>query len=127
MRKGVKWLRKLGIELFICMSIALVLFQTSRRKKFKIRNLRESLCEGLLQAGALIIITITSAQRLNLLLSQLLRRKTMMVRDKKEHVKAATQELKRSGEKKLELVSAYCPAWVNELVLCFECVAEYHK
>ena len=63
LRKGVKWLTKLGIQLMLGMTIvnALVLFQTSRGRKINIRNLRESIYESMLQTDAQIISTITRA------------------------------------------------------------------
>ena len=54
LKKGVKWFRKLGIELLLNMTIAnaLVLFQTSHGRKINIRNFKESICESMLQPDA---------------------------------------------------------------------------
>ena len=71
LRKGVKWFKKLGIELLLGMTFvnALVLFETSRGRKINIRNFRESICESMLQADR--VSAQLPEQHLNLLLIQL--------------------------------------------------------
>ena len=99
LRKGVKWLTKLGIQLMLGMTIvnALVLFQTSRGRKINIRNLRESIYESMLQTDAQIISTITRATPQSVTHTIVLK-KTKIVRDKEEVVKDTIQELAKKME-----------------------------
>ena len=128
LRKGVKWFRKLGIELLHGMAIvnAFIIYNHVAENKIKIRSFRECVTKRLL--------------RLNEQRHDRSRSKAHTLHTKKTeggkkvrrackicYAKIRDESGCSAARKKLKLVSTYCTSCPNEPFMCIECFGEQHK
>lgn len=117
MRKGIKWYRKLGVELLLGTSIvnALVVYKIATKKTVNIRRFRE------LIAAKLLGLSEDFAVRRNNLGKSLRRACKRCYANKRE-------ELERSKVRaNLRKPTTFCPSCPGQPQLCSECFNILHR
>ena len=132
LRKGVKWYRKLGIELILGISVvnAWILYEKASQKKHKIRNFKEELAGAMLKLSNNNREQQRSSMRLDAV-HHLVKRVNSTGKPMRRYCNSCYKRVKEESgremaQKTAKQANTYCDQCIGQPHLCLSCFNALH-